>query len=176
LAARGGQASTVTVREPKARHGRREVRMVWAIADPGLNAYVGSAGTVGQPWPQVQQVLRVERERVLRRGGSIVKRERKVTYALTSLSPQQADAAQLARYLRGHWGIENRAHWVRDVVWDEDRCQVRSGAAPQVLAATRNLAIALLRRAGYAAIAPALRTLAGRPAVAVRLVLTADRL
>ncbi len=53
----------VTVREPKARHGRQEVRMVWALADPMLNAYVGSAGTLGQPWPQVRQLVRVERER-----------------------------------------------------------------------------------------------------------------
>ena len=33
---------------------------------------------------------------------------------------------------RGHWGIENRLHWVRDVTFDEDRSQVRTGAAPQV--------------------------------------------
>jgi len=150
--------------------------MIWAIADPALNSYVGSAGTVGQPWPALQQVLRVERQRVLRRAGAVVKQERQVTYAITNLPPQQADAPRLAPPLRGHWGIENRAHWVRDVVWDEDRCQVRSGAAPQVLAATRNLAVALLRRAGYPGIAPALRTLAGRPAEAVRLVLTGGRL
>lgn len=121
---------------------------MWALADPTLNAYVGSAGTLGRPWPQVRQLLRVERERVLCRAGTVVKRERKVTYAITSVPPQQADAAPLARHWRGHWGIENRAHWVRDVVWDEDRCQGRSGAAPQVRAATRNLASALLRRAG----------------------------
>ena len=78
-------------------------------------------------------------------------------------------------HLRGHWGIENRAHHVRDVVFDEDRCQVRSGAAPQVLAAGRNLAIALLRRAGYPGIAAALRTLAGRPACAVQLVVSGGR-
>jgi hypothetical protein len=166
----------VTVREPQARHGRQEVRMVWALADPTLNTYVGSAGTVGRPWPQLQQILRVERERVLRRGTTVVKRERRVTYAITSVPPHRADAARLARHLRGHWGIENRAHWVRDVVWDEDRCQVRSGVAPQVLAATRNLASALLRRAGYAGIAPALRTLAARPADAVGLVLSGGQL
>jgi hypothetical protein len=145
--------------------------MVWAIADPALNAYLGSAGAVGQPWPHLAQVLRVERQRLLLRAGAVVKREREVTYAITSRPPPQAAAPQLARHLRGHWGIENRAHYVRDVVFDEDRCQVRSGAAPQVLAASRNLAIALVRRAGYPSVAPALRTLAGRPAAAVRLVL-----
>lgn len=149
--------------------------MIWVIADPALNAYVGSAGSVGQPWPGLQQVLRVERQRLVCRAGRVVKREREVTYAITSLAPHQADAARLAVHLRSHWGIENRAHWVRDVVFDEDRCQVRSGVAPQVLAATRNLAIALVRRAGYPAIAPALRTLAGRPADAVRLVLSGGR-
>ena len=146
--------------------------MIWAIADPALNAYVGSAGTVGQPWPALQQVVRVERQRVLVRAGAVVKHERRVTYAITNLPPQQADAPRLAQHLRGHWGIENRVHWVRDVVWDEDRSQVRSGAAPQVLATIRNLALALLRRAGYRTIAPTLRTLAARPAEAVRLVLT----
>jgi hypothetical protein len=149
--------------------------MIWAITDPALNAYVGSAGTVGQPWPALQQILRVERQRVLVRAGSVIKHERRVTYAITNLPPEQADARQLAGHLRGHWGIENRTHWVRDLVWDEDRCQVRSGAAPQVLAATRNLAAALLRRAGYQSIAPTLRTLAARPAEAVRLVLTGGR-
>lgn len=146
--------------------------MIWAIADPALNASVGSAGTVGQPWPQLQQVLRVERQRVLLRAGAVIKRERSVTYAIPSLPPRQAEANRLAQHLRGHWGIENRAHPVRDVVFDEDRCPVRSGVAPQALAATRNLAITLLRRAGYPGVAPALRTLAARPAEAVRLVLT----
>lgn len=149
--------------------------MIWAIADPALNAYVGSAGAVGQPWPHLAQVLRVERQRLLLRGGAVVKCEREVTYAITSRPPPQAAAPHLARHLRGHWGIENRAHHVRDVVFDEDRCQVRSGAAPQVLAAGRNLAIALLRRAGYPGIAAGVRTLAGRPACAVQLVLAGGR-
>ncbi len=46
---------------------------------------------------------------------------------------------------RGHWGIENRLHWVRDVTFDEDRCQVRKGYGPQVLACLRNFVIGLLR-------------------------------
>jgi hypothetical protein len=149
--------------------------MVWLVADPALNAYVGSSGTVGRPWPGVQQLARVERRRELWRGAACVKVTREVSYALTSLPPERADAAALLAALRGHWRIENRAHWVRDVVWDEDRSQVRSGAAPQVLAAGRNLAAALLRRAGYTNLAAALRTLAARPADAVQLVLTGGR-
>jgi predicted transposase YbfD/YdcC len=146
--------------------------MVWALSDPALNTYVGSGGTVGQPWPGLQQLVRIERQRTFRRRGQASKVEREVSFAITSLPASRADAPLLAVALRGHWGIENRAHWVRDVVFDEDRSQVRSGAAPQVLAAGRNLAITLLRRAGYPCIAAALRTLAGRPACAVQLVLS----
>ncbi len=58
---------------------------------------------------------------------------------------------------RGHWGIENRLHWVRDVTFDEDRSQVRTGAGPQVMASLRNLAITVLRLAGCTSIAAALR-------------------
>jgi hypothetical protein len=146
--------------------------MIWALSDPALNGYVGRGGTVGHPWPALQQVLRVERQRTLRRRGRAPTVEREVTYAITSVPAAQADARALADGLRGHWGIENKTHWVRDVTLDEDRSQVRSGAAPQVMAAGRNLAIALLRRAGYPCIAAALRTMAGRSHCAVQLVLS----
>jgi hypothetical protein len=103
--------------------------MVWALADPALNAYVGSAGAVGQPWPHLQQVLRVERQREVLHQGRVAKVEREVTYAISSLPPTRAPAGRLARALRSQWGIENRAHYVRDVVFDEDRSQVRSARA-----------------------------------------------
>ncbi len=93
-----------------------------------------------------------------------------VAYFVTSLPPDRANAATLLRHQRGHWQIENGLHYVRDVTFDEDRSAVRSGAAPQTLAACRNLAIALLRRAGLAPIAAGLRTFAGRPHSAIRLI------
>jgi hypothetical protein len=146
--------------------------MLWALADPTLNAFVGRTGTRAIPWPQVQQLCRVERHRTLLRHGQVVHRAVDVSYAITSLPPTRANAARLLRYLRGHWGIENRLHWVRDVTCVDDRSEVRSGAAPQVMAAGRNLAIALLRRAGYPGIAAAFRTFAGRSHCAVQLVLS----
>lgn len=79
------------------------------------------------------------------------------SYYVTSLKPAQADAARLARLIRGHWQIENRLHWVRDVTYDEDRSQLRTGAAPRALASLRNLAISTLRHAGAANIAKGLR-------------------
>jgi hypothetical protein len=99
--------------------------------------------------------------------------EDEVSDAITALPPQLADAARLLALLRDHWGIENKLHDVRDVTFDEDRSAVRTRAAPQVCAACRNLAIALLRRLGISNIAAACRTFAGRPRTAITLVATA---
>jgi hypothetical protein len=146
--------------------------MLWLLADSALSGYVGGSGTVGRPWPGRGQVPRVERERLLVRRHQVVKAEREVSYAVTALGPTEADAAAVLALLRGHWGIENRVHWVRNASFDEDRCQVRTQAAPHVLAAGRNLALTLLRRAGHANVAAALRSLAAQPARAVQLVLS----
>src|SRR5439155_15158525 len=122
LAARGGRLGRVTRREPKARHGRRETRRLWALADPALNRYVGSSGEYGTAWPQLQQVCRIERERLQLRRGQVVRRELEVSYAITSCPAERAPAAALLRANRGHWGIENGSHWVRDMVLGEDAC------------------------------------------------------
>ncbi|MGE5335701.1 MAG: ISAs1 family transposase [Nitrososphaerota archaeon] len=94
--------------------------------------------------------------RLLGSGGS--GRERvAVTYALTSLTPEQASLADLAALWRGHWTIENRSHYVRDVTCQEDAGQARCGATPQMLAALRNLALACFRLAGWTNMAAAFR-------------------
>ena len=80
-----------------------------------------------------------------------------VSYAVTSLPPTVAGADRLLRILREHWHIENRVHWVRDVTFDEDRCQIRTASAPQVMAALRNLTTTLVRWAGHSNVAAALR-------------------
>jgi len=170
LGRRGGGLTARTTVEPKARHGRREVRLLWALADPALNARAGEAGVHGTPWPHLAQVCRSERRRVICRTGE---RQVEVSDAVTSLSPARADAGRLLALLRGHWGIANKLHWVRDVTVDEDRSQVRRGAAPQAMAGCRNLVIALLRRDGAANIAAACRTDAGRPHAAIARVATA---
>ena len=95
-----------------------------------------------------------------------------VVYAVTSLSAAQATNAQLATWIRGHWCVENRLHWVRDVTFDEDRSQVRTGNGPRVMATLRNLAISLLRLAGATNIAQALRHHAWDPLRPVELLLT----
>ena len=79
------------------------------------------------------------------------------------METQEASPHRLLALWRGHWGIENRLHWVRGMTLDEDRSQVRTGAAPQVMAALRNMTISLLRLAQEKNIAAALRRHAAHP-------------
>jgi len=92
-------------------------------------------------------------------------------YAITSLVSGKADAVRLLGLSREYGGIENKLPRVRDVTYGEDESQGRRGAAPQVCAALRNLALALLRRSGVENIAAALRTHSARPRAALALVL-----
>ncbi len=78
-------------------------------------------------------------------------------YGITSLASAVANPQRLLGLSRGHWSIENRLHWVRDVTFDEDRCRVRRGQGAQVMATVRNLAVSLLRMAGARFIPSALR-------------------
>jgi hypothetical protein len=96
-------------------------------------------------------------------------RYNEVVYAVTSLTPEAADAKRLLAINRGHWCIENRLHWVRDVTFDEDRSQVRTGSGPQVMATLRNLAISLLRLQDVNNIAKSLRSFGRNPERAIRL-------
>ena len=104
------------------------------------------------------QVCCVERTR-RHKGRETVER----AYAITSLPPERAGAARLLDIWRGHWGIENRLHWVRDVVFGEDQSQVRTGSAPQLLAALRNLVIGVFRLGGVTNISAALRHYGWKP-------------
>ncbi|MGW3483751.1 hypothetical protein [Rhodococcus rhodochrous] len=74
--------------------------------------------------------------------------------------------------MQGQWGIENRLHRVRDVTFGEDLSQVRAGQAPGIMATCRNLAIGLLRLAGWDNIAAGLRHHTRHPDHAVPLALT----
>jgi predicted transposase YbfD/YdcC len=111
-------------------HGRTEIRRL--LSTTALNEYLD--------WPCVAQVFELERVRVLKD-----RTEVEVVCGITSLKRQQADARRLLGLTRGHWGIENRLHYVRDETLGEDRCRVRTGGAAQVLAAVRNAAVHLLQ-------------------------------
>ena len=138
-------------------HGRTEIRRLTSTTV--LNDYLD--------WPDVGQVFELERVRVLPG-----KTEVEVVYGISSLSRERADAAGLLERVRGHWGIENRVHWVREETLGEDRCRARKGSTPQVLAALRNVALHLLGQVKVASKAAATRRLAAHPKEALALLLT----
>ena len=118
-------------------------------------------------WPGVQPVLRRECERIVQQRGKVT---RIVTYGLTSLAPRAATPAQGEGFWRGHWTIENRTHYVRDVTMGEDAGQAYRGSTPQALAALRNGLLTLLRCRGWTNIADALRTYAASLPEALKLI------
>lgn len=117
-------------------------------------------------FPHVGQVCRIERV-VWNLDGELLRQE--VAYAVTSLAPETADAERLLNINRGHWSIENRLHWVRDVTFDEDRSQVRTGGSPRTMASLRNLAISMFRLCDVGNIAKALRSFGRNPDGAISL-------
>lgn len=123
-------------------HGRRERRRL--EASTRLAEHLD--------WPGVAQVCRIERWRYVQG-----QEQHEVAYAITSAPRHLADAAYLLACQRGHWGIENRSHYVRDVTFGEDASQIERGYAPQILAGLRNGLIAALRADGVKNIAATLR-------------------
>ena len=89
-------------------------------------------------WRALRSVAVVEATREI--GGQSTRERR---YYLSSLPPH---APELARAIRGHWGIENSLHWVLDVALREDDCRVRTGHAATNLATLRHMALNLLRQ------------------------------
>ena len=141
---------------PDGSHGRRVRRTIKAVEAPAWIDFPGAA-----------QVIRIRRTRTVKGRKHI-----EVVHLICSLPPTDARPEQVAAWARGHWTIENRLHWVRDVVFDEDRHQLRTANGPQIMAALRNLAISLIRllHGPAASIAATTRAMARRPRRAIDLI------
>jgi predicted transposase YbfD/YdcC len=138
-------------------HGRIEERHL--TASDALFGY--------SDWPGLHQVFKIERRFIRKRTGDI---HQETVYGITSLTLREADPDRLLSLIRGHWHIENRTHWVRDVTFDEDRSQVRKGNIPEVMSSLRNTVIGLLRYSGETNIASACRRYAAQPLKALELI------
>ena len=136
-------------------HGRRARRTIKAVLVPAWTWFAGA--------PQVPQIRRT----VTGKGKKTVE----VVYLVTS--GRDNGPVTLAAWVRGHWEIENRLHWVRDVTYQEDQSLVRTGNAPPVMASLRSLAVSLLRLDGQASIAAANRQHARDPQRTLKLLQTA---
>lgn len=127
-------------------HGRRECRTLQVT---GVRAGIG--------FPHARLAARIVRDRTETRTGEATQ---EIVYVVTSLGWPDITPAGLARLVRGHWAIENKVHWIRDMTFDEDHSQIRTGTLPNVMATLRNTAIGLIRlRRPQATIATATRHL-----------------
>jgi hypothetical protein len=140
-------------------HGRIEIRRI--------RVRTRLPARLDQEWPGLKAICRIERIRELKDRCS-----REVIYAITSLDPAVVAAAELLQLSRDHWRIENSLFHVRDVTFREDHCRVRSGSAPQALAAIRDAALNLIRKTGQKP-RPAREAFAEQKWKAIRLVRTA---
>jgi predicted transposase YbfD/YdcC len=142
------QIPAADIRHDRA-HGRAERRSLKV-----------TAVAAGIAFPHAAQAIQLIRRRRPLNGK---KWSSETACAVTSLTAAQASPARLAAIMRGHWLIEDSLHWVRDMTFGEDSTQVRTRNGPRVMASLRNLAITILRLAGHASIAAALRHHARRP-------------
>ena len=125
-------------------HGRIEKRTIEVTST--LGEYLGS------DWKGCAQVFRLTRER---RIGERV--ETQVIFGITSLDRERGGPSGLLEFTRGHWGIENSLHGVRDGTLREDASRVRKGSAAEVMATLRNIVIFIFHRAGHTSAAFATR-------------------
>jgi len=140
-------------------HGRVEKRTIEVTSS--LAEYLGS------DWPGSQQVFRLTRERTIKG-----KTETEVVFGITSLLPERAGVKGLLGLTRGHWGIENGLHGVRDGTLREDASRIRKGSGPEVMAALRNIVIFLFNRFGHKSAAAATRHYVCHPQKSLELLST----
>ncbi len=111
-------------------HGRIEIRRFYLSTE--LDWFADR-----HRWEGLQAVGMVESLRRIGRQTTVERR-----YYLASVTEIQS----FARAVRGHWGVENKVHWLMDVVFGEDQSRARAGDAAENLATLRRLALNLLKR------------------------------
>jgi predicted transposase YbfD/YdcC len=131
--------------------GRIETRTIRVLPAPGDLGF-----------PYARQAVLLERYVTIKKNGRWIMRNCEAVLYLTSLDAAQASPADLLAYARGHWQVEH-LHWLRDVVWREDKSTLRTGNAPQVMSALTNLVITLFRLQGVTKITAETRRNAQNP-------------
>ena len=136
--------------------GRIETRTIRVLPAPKGNGFAGAA-----------RALLIERYTTYKNKGRWRTRAEAVLY-LTSLAAQDATPEDLLAHVRGHWRVEH-AHWLRDVIWKEDKSLIRTGNAPQVWSAITNLVISLFRIHGVTSYTAETRRCAQNPRRALQI-------
>lgn len=115
-----------------------------SVLNPGAN--------LDAAWVGVQRLIRVQRTGI---------RSTQSTHeTMFYISSVATDAVEFAQLIRDHWQIENRLHWVKDVVLREDVTPLCTGYAPENFAILRTIAVNLFRQHGFTSVTQGLRQLA----------------
>lgn len=129
------QKENVVFRHTVKGHGR--LSQYTLCTTQALNNYLRSE----LHWTSVNQAFRIERRCTNTRTGRVT---RQAHYGITSLGFHQADPAILLTLWRQHWHVENKGHWVLDVVFGEDTSRARTDHLPETLSVLRRGVITLL--------------------------------
>lgn len=138
----------------KPAHGRRERRTIKVMDAPEH---------ITRLYPHAAQVFVIDRYTTRRERTASGAYKTITTHVsqigVTSMTAREAGPEHLLAYNRGHWTIENKIHWVRDVTLREDASRVRTRNRPHNLVTLRNLLLSLIRLAGHTRIAATIRAM-----------------
>ena len=127
-------------------HGRIESRSIWTSTL--LNNYLD--------FPFVGQIFAIQRHSIDKKSG---KETKDIAYGLTSHSPMSANAEQVLKFNRDHWGVESH-HYLLDWNWNEDRCTIRKGHGPENITCLRRFATGLIKSISKDCVASTIKKLA----------------
>jgi predicted transposase YbfD/YdcC len=127
-------------------HGRIESRSIWTSTQ--LNDYLD--------FPFVGQIFAIRRHTIDKKSG---KETNDIAYGLTSHSPMSANAEQVLKFNRDHWGVESH-HYLLDWNWNEDRCTIRKGHGPENITCLRRFATGLIKSISKDSVASTIEKLA----------------
>jgi predicted transposase YbfD/YdcC len=150
LSALPWQTTPVAAATSETSRGRIETRTIRVLPCPEGTGFAGA-----------RQAILIERYTTHKKRGRRHTACEAVLY-LTSLAAGETTPEDLLAHVRGHWRIEH-AHWLRDVIWKEDKSLIRTGNAPQVWSAPANLVITLFRIHGVTSYTAETRRCAQNP-------------
>lgn len=134
--------------------GQKEMREISVSSDPSLISYLS--------WPGLTHVWEMKKT-VIKGGEKTVTTSVGIAMIPTLIREDGKIAEQIAGYIRGHWGIENRLHRTRDVIFNEDKSTIRKGHAPQTMAILKNIVTSIFHRGTVRNFKSAMRKFAADP-------------
>ena len=118
-------------------HGKVEKRSCIEITEKKNKSF--GVNVLGK-WPSLHSLIEISSERINKKTGEVGTEKR---YYISSCNDS---AEKLLAAVRSHWEVENKLHWVLDVVFREDDCRSRSGYSPENFSLLRQFALNLIKK------------------------------